>query len=180
MSDLARATELAQLMQRQEKRIEEIQAQLTEATEAYNRTRLEDLPLLMAEVGLSSFKLADGSAVDVKEEVSASVTAEKKPAAFNWLSEHGFGGLIKTIVNVAFNATTEEREEAVKLARDLGADYESTTLKEDIHAQTLKSFVKERRAAGETLPEDLFSVHPYSVAKITPPKKPKGKKRSAQ
>jgi len=42
---------------------------------------------------------------------------------------------------------------------------------ENVHAATLKKFIKEELEKGSTVPFDLFSVHPYSKVKIRQGKK---------
>jgi hypothetical protein len=50
---------------------------------------------MMQELNISTLKLADGSAVEVKPVYGASISAEKKEEAFEWLRSNGLGDLIK-------------------------------------------------------------------------------------
>ena len=43
------------------------------------------IPTMMQEMNISTLKLADGSAVEVKPIYGASISAERKEEAFNWL-----------------------------------------------------------------------------------------------
>jgi hypothetical protein len=45
----------------------------------------EVIPTMMLELNISTLKLADGSAVEVKPVYGASISAEKKEEAFEWL-----------------------------------------------------------------------------------------------
>ena len=51
-------------------------------------------------MGLSSLKLADGSAVEVKPYYAASISTKNREAAYSWLRENGLGDIIKN--NVPF------------------------------------------------------------------------------
>ena len=55
----------------------------------------EVIPTMMTEMNISTMKLADGSAIEVKPVYGASIPADKKEEAFNWLRENGLGDLIK-------------------------------------------------------------------------------------
>ena len=45
----------------------------------------EIIPTMMTEMNISTLKLADGSAIEVKPIYGASIPADKKEEAFNWL-----------------------------------------------------------------------------------------------
>jgi hypothetical protein len=170
---LKRITSLANLLVEQERLVEQAEAALNEAKEAARRTREEDLPTLMKEVGLLTVKLEDGATVEVVEEVTCYITEEWKPEAHAWLHAHGFGGLIKTNVSVAFGK--DESEAARALMLELAERHLSPEMKEAVHPSTLKSFVKETLAkAAEPdavkLPMEAFGVRPFTKAKVKPPK----------
>ena len=55
----------------------------------------EVIPTLLSEMGLSSLKLADGSAVDVKPYYSANISLKNRESAFSWLRKNGLGDIIK-------------------------------------------------------------------------------------
>lgn len=122
------------------------------------------LPDLMTEIGITSMELEDGTKLTLAEEVQAAITEANRQAAHQWLVANGYGSIIKTKVQVEFGAG--EREEAVDMVDKLAAEHEAVTLDERVHAQTLKSFIRERLAAGEQVPMDLFSVFPRNVVKI--------------
>jgi hypothetical protein len=168
-AELSRVTELSLLMAMQKSKVEALEEDLARAKEAFRRTAEEDLPELMREIGLASIKLEDGSSVEVRDEVDAALTADKKAAALDWLQANGFGGIIKTTVSVAFDKS--EREHALETRNRLHEQGLQAELNEGVHPSTLKSFVKEQLAAGTAVPFDLFSIRPYSKAKLTPPRR---------
>jgi hypothetical protein len=146
----------------------------------------EDLPELIRESGLSQVTLEDGTSVKVVDEIACGISAERKPEAYDWLRSHGAGGLIKVLVGVSFGKGEEQKAAKLlsKLITTYGADQAFD--KEDVHYQTLKSYLKERIAAAAEYegpkekapivpPFDLFGVQPFAMAKITAPKVKKGK-----
>ena len=54
----------------------------------------EVIPTMLSEMGLSQLKLADGSSVDVKPFYSATISAQNKDRAYNWLRTNGLGDII--------------------------------------------------------------------------------------
>ena len=164
MSDLQRAVKLAELLVELRKNAERLERELDAAKADVRRVEQEDLPELMAELGIETFRLTTGESIEVKPEVECNISEERRAAAHAWLLQHGFGGLIKTEVIVGFGRG--EHDAAVQCAQAVGG-----SLIERVHPSTLKSFVKEQMAAGKPVPFDLFGVHPYSKVKITSPKR---------
>lgn len=164
MSDLQRAVQLAELLLKLRQNVERLETELEAAKKDMRRVEQEDLPDLMQELGLETFKLTTGELIEVKPEVDCGISEERRTRAHAWLTENGFGGLIKTEVVAKFGR--EEREAAVACAQQIGGE-----MIERVHPSTLKSFVKEQMAAGKPVPFDLFGVHPYNKVKITAAKK---------
>ena len=169
---LERAVELATLLTDQQAHVARLEAELTEAKAAARRTEQEALPALMSELGLTEFRLKDGTLVRLTEDVQCGITEERRAAAHEWLVAHGHGGLLKVAVWVAFGRG--ERDAATALAERLAAELRpgghAPVVKEEVHASTLKAWVKERLAAGEQIPLDLFGVHPFNRATLKFPK----------
>ena len=67
-----------------------------------DRISQDVIPTLLGEMGLSSLKLADGSAVDVKPFYRASIAVKNRDAAYKWLRDNGLGDIIKNDVTVSF------------------------------------------------------------------------------
>lgn len=167
MSDLTRIIKLAELLVQQQKEVKESEERLKSAKAAAMRTEREDLPTLMAEIGLAEITLSDGSKVIIKEDCDAKLTEATRERALAWLASNNYGGLIKTSVSLIFPRGA--RELAVKVRDELCGQYANDAavdMKEDVHHSTLKAFVKERMASGEQVPMDLFNVYPYSKAVI--------------
>ena len=69
----------------------------------------EIIPTMMTEMSLSSIKLADGSAVEVKPVYGASIPVSKREEAFKWLRDNGLGDLIKNEVTVSFGRNEDNK-----------------------------------------------------------------------
>lgn len=170
---LARLTQLAEEAQRLEKEIGERSVALAELQDAHKRIVRDVLPSAMDQLGMKSFALSDGSKIDVKEHVQASITEEHKIRAFAWLTEHEFDGIIKTKVQSEFGkGEIEAAREAVTALEKSGF---VATLDQNVHNSTLKAFVKERLAEGDDIPLDVFGVFEFKEAKINRPKEKKAR-----
>lgn len=164
MSDLHRAVQLAELLLKLRENVARLEGELETAKKDMRRVEQEDLPELMQELGLETFKLKSGETIEVKPEIDCGITEERRAKAHDWLTANGFGGLIKTEVVAKFGR--DEREAAVACAEQIGGE-----MVERVHPSTLKSFIKEQMAAGKAVPFELFGVHPYNKVKITAAKK---------
>lgn len=149
--------------------------ELTDAKALQTELEQEHMPELMRECGMTSFKSESGEQFDLIDEISCAITKDNHTNAMAWLDKNNFGGLIKTELQLSFNR--DDREAAVKMAKELqekalasGVNVDPLVT-ETVHAATLKSFIKEEMKKGNAVPFDLFSIHPYSKVKVTPPKK---------
>tara|TARA_R110000772_G_scaffold61582_1_gene138697 strand:+ start:1606 stop:2181 length:576 start_codon:yes stop_codon:yes gene_type:complete len=125
----------------------------------------EVIPTMMQEMNISTLKLADGSAVEVKPIYGASITVDKKEEAFNWLRNNGLGDLIKNEVTVSFGRN-EDNKAAEYAVLAQGKGYQPTQ-KLKVEPMTLKALVRERIEKGLDMPTDLFNVFAGSRTKIT-------------
>ena len=125
----------------------------------------EVIPTMMTEMSISTLKLADGSAVEVKPIYGASITSEKKEEAFNWLRNNGLGDLIKNEVTVSFGRNEDNKAlQYANLAQ--GQGYQPVQ-KLKVEPMTLKALVRERVESGQDMPSDLFNVFAGNRTKIT-------------
>ena len=116
----------------------------------------EAIPTMLSEMGLSYLKLADGSAVEVKTNYSATITQANKEKAFNWLRDNGLGDIIKNEMTVSFGRNEDNKAAAyAELAK--GQGYQPTQ-KLKVEPMTLKALVRERIEGGKSLPTEIFSV----------------------
>lgn len=151
--------------------LEDADAEVAEQTAVLKRLaerarvfREETIPSAMQELGLAQLKLDTGETITVKQDVYASVPRENRDRAYQWLEDHGHGGLIKLTVATAFGR--KESDEAVELYNKLAAEGVNPTLQQTVAPQTLKAFLREQIAAGEDVPLDLFGARPVWTTKV--------------
>lgn len=166
---LERAIKLGEKMRAAGDEVDRIGVLLKDATTAYNKIAMDELPTLLRELKLKEITLADGSKIAVKKEYNAAITDERRDEALKWLTDNKFGGMIKSAVTIEFPSGKEKA--AGVFARKMQKEFDEVTLKAGVHAATLKAFVKEQLEAGaKKFPLKLFGVHEYFVAKLTQPK----------
>lgn len=109
------------------------------------------IPAVMASLGLTEIRMADGRVLSIKTDYFGSVAQERMPAAVTWLIAHQMDGIIKSDLVVPF---APGRLDALHTAGIPAG------LKHTIHSSTLKAFVRERLEAPdhETFPKELFAA----------------------
>lgn len=146
-----------------EKKATDLSVQAAEAEEEVKRLKRVEIPNLMEELGVSLFKLDDGATIDIKAKVNASIKEENRPAAFEWMEQNEYDGIIKTKVVSEFGkGEMEDAKAAAAAVRKAGF---AATLDRSVHPATLKSFVTERLAAGDKLPASI-TVFEFKEAEI--------------
>jgi hypothetical protein len=146
-----------------EKLIKELKAQLM-------RLETERLPEAMSNLGLTLFRLQDGSEISVAPEYHCSITASRKEAAHQCLMDLGLGDIIRSSVWAEFDRG--EHELATEALEKLREQFPATPngIESKVHPATLKATVKEMHESGNPLPEDLFGVFIINRATIKSPK----------
>lgn len=145
--------------------VEDADQALKNAKERARVLREETIPSAMQELGLEELKLATGQKLSIKQEVYASIPAANKNAAFQWLNDNGFGGLIKIEVDASFG--NGEQDAAMALYQELNSRGLTASFDQSVHPQTLKAFLKEQLAQGTNIPLDLFGARPVWTAKLS-------------
>ena len=121
-----------------------------------DRVSGEVIPTMLSEMGLSQLKLADGSSVDVKPFYSASISAQNKDKAYQWLRNNGLGDIIKNEISVSFGRNEDNKAaNYAELAKSNGFQ---PTQKLKVEPMTLKALVRERIEAGKEMPTEIFNV----------------------
>ena len=129
---------------------------LKEKKKEIDRVSGEVIPTMLSEMGLSQLKLADGSAVDVKPFYSASISAQNKDKAYQWLRNNGLGDIIKNEISVSFGRNEDNKAaNYAELAKSNGFQ---PTQKLKVEPMTLKALVRERLEAGKEMPTEIFNV----------------------
>ena len=116
----------------------------------------EVIPTLLSEMVLTSLKLADGSAVDVKPYYSANISIKNRESAYSWLRQNGLGDNIKNEISVSFGRGEDNKAaEYANLAKGQGFQ---PTQKLKVEPMTLKALVRERIENKKDIPANLFNV----------------------
>lgn len=156
-SALATVSKLARSIKAKEQEVQSLDEQLKAAKKELLKLTDEELPASMAEVGLASFTLEDGSEVTVKPTYGASILVKNRPAAYEWLRENGYDDIIKNTISCDFGRGEDDMASAFQaLAAKEGFVAEQNT---GIHSSTLRAFVKERVENGDEFPMDLFGAY---------------------
>lgn len=125
--------ELATLFAAYKDQLADLKDTASSLQKEFDILRKEILPEKMDETGFDNVKVTGIGRISLRPELYASIVADKKAEALEWLAESGFGDIIKPTVN----------------------------------ASTFKAFCKEQILEGTELPDELFSVTPYTMATLT-------------
>ena len=125
------------------------------------------IPELLAEQGLTSIKLADGSSVSVKKEYRCTLPKDdsKREQCYKWLRDNQLGDIIKNNVSVTFGRGEDDK---AKQLLDLAvANGFEPSQKSDVSWNTLTALFRERIESGLDMPSDVFSTWIKDKTKIT-------------
>jgi len=147
---------LARQIRDKEDRIKSLEETLKDEKKSLLKLTDEDMPAMLAEIGISSFSLDDGSQVEVKQTYGASILVNNRPQAYEWLRDHGYDDIIKNTVLCQFGRGEDDLASSfAAFAQQQGYVPEQKT---EVHPQTLRVFVKERVEEGEDFPMELFGA----------------------
>mgnify|MGYP001174351419 FL=1 len=161
---LSSVAEIARAIRNQEDLVSQLDDKLKEAKRALLKLTDEDLPAMLAELGLNAIELDDGSKVTVQATYGAHIKVADRENAFQWLRDNDFGDIIKNTVSCNFaRGEDQQAVDFMEAAQRMGYIPEQKT---EVHAQTLKAWVKERVETGDSFPMDLFGAYTGQRAKI--------------
>lgn len=147
-----------------EKEIEDLDSVVKERKGQLAKLLEDSIPAALSELGMKSFKMADGSSIEVKPFYSASIKDTNRAAAYEWLRQHSFDDIIKNTVSVRFGRGEDDLcAGLLNLLREQNYPVEQA---EKIEPQTLKAFVREQIERGSELPMEMFGVFVGSKATI--------------
>jgi hypothetical protein len=147
--------------------IDKAEEHVTELKKQADEISSKVIPELLAEQGLSSLKLADGSSVTVKREYRCTLPKEddRRQSAYQWLRDNGLGDIIKNNVIVTFGRGEDDKaKQLLNLAASNGY---SPSQKSDVAWNTLTALFQERVESGLDMPSDVFSTWIKDTTKIT-------------
>lgn len=136
--------------------IKELEDTLNERVNQHRKLTEEVIPEALTGMGMKSFKMADGSSIDIKPFYGASISEARRAEAYQWLRDRGYDDIIKNTVSVRFGRKEDElASRAINLLRAQGFAVEQA---QKIEPQTLKAWVKERVEKGQPIDSELFGV----------------------
>jgi hypothetical protein len=155
--NLRSMAEVARAIRDKEAEIESLEKTLKARKEDLRKQSEEELPSMMAEIGVNSFELDDGSRVTVKDLYGGHISAANRDAAYQWLRENNFDDIIKNTLSIVFGrGEDQEADRYMKILEGHGLLPEQNT---GVHSSTLKAWIKERMEAGDEFPMDLFGAY---------------------
>ena len=123
------------------------------------------IPQLMDKMNLKTLKLKEGSELSVKNRFFASIKADKKAEAIQWLRDNGLGDIVKNNITVTFGQGEDNKAvEYAGLAREQGFE---PTQDEKVHSASLSVVMKEIKDKGQDIPSDLFSSYEKNSTSVT-------------
>jgi len=147
-----------------EKQIKDEEDTLKGLKDQYRKLTEETIPEALAEMGMTSFKMEDGSSIDIKPFYSASITEARRAEAFQWLRDNGFDDIIKNTVSVRFGRGEDEL--CNRLVGLLGQQGFPAEQAEKVEPSTLKAWVREQVERGDQFPMELFGAYIGKKASI--------------
>jgi len=151
-------------LQAYENEIAELEEKIKFKKDKADKISSEIIPNMLAEQGISSLKLADGSSVDVNKSYNCTIKKDEMESAYNWLRENQLGDIIKNEVSVQFGKGEDNKaEQLLDLAAQEG--YEPSQ-KSKVEPMTLKALYRERVEAGLDMPSQFFNIFIKDKTKI--------------
>jgi hypothetical protein len=164
MEELDRVKKVCALFLQLKRRMAEAEEAHKAARERFQQFEREEVPTIMQEVGLRRVELEEGTTIEIVDGIETRISEKNAEAAMAWLQKNGYAGIIRSEAKFTFGVGGEaELEKLIEAAHFIGLE---PVLKETVHPQTLKAFVKERLAEGAPIPFDAFSINQFKQAKI--------------
>ena len=167
--DLAELNKKVKKLEACESRLEKLMEEVDTLKSNIKKISYEEIPDLLAEKGLASLKLSDGTVVEVKKVINAYLPkADRDPEgrekAFQWLRDNGHGDIIKNDITVSFGRGKDNKAvEYASLAQQKGY---LPTQKVDVHNRVLVAAFRERLEKGQEVPPELFNLFVGNQTKI--------------
>ena len=162
--DLSSVGKLAKRAKELDNEIKELESVVSERKDQQRKLLEETIPAMLAELGMTSFKMGDGSQIDVKAFYSASIKESNRAEAYEWLRTHGFDDIIKNTVSVRFGRGEDQLCDG--LLDQLREQNYPVEQAQKVEPQTLKAWVREMVERGSEFPTDLFGAYVGQKATI--------------
>ena len=163
-TDISTLSRYCLMLQNLEDQMLNMEKDLKKLKEEADKIGSEIIPNLLAEQGLSSLKLADGSSIDIRKSYNCTIKKDQMELAYNWLRENGLGDIIKNEVAVQFGKGEDNKaEQLLNLAVQQG--YEPNQ-RSKVEPMTLKALYRERVEAGLDMPSQFFHTFVKDQTKL--------------
>ena len=163
-TDISTLSRYCLMLQNLEDQMLNMEKDLKKLKEEADKIGSEIIPSLLAEQGLASLKLADGSSVDIRKSYNCTIKKDQVESAFEWLRNNGLGDIIKNEVAVQFGKGEDNKAEQL-LGLAVREGYEPSQ-KQKVEPMTLKALFRERVEAGLDMPSQFFNVFIKDQTKI--------------
>jgi len=133
------------------------------------RTIIEEdkLITLMDTAGVAFIRASDGSELKVKEQLFASIKAQNKVEAGEWLINNGQGSLVQETVSMTFEKGEEEKVHA--LVNTIEQQGFKPSVEASMNTASVKAAIKELLTQGIDVPMELFGAFQKRVVTIKQP-----------
>ena len=155
--ELSNISEMGRQLTKLEEEIDSQEKYLKSLKENFRKLSEDLLPNRLRELGISEFKLSDGTSLSIQQYYSARITPENRDVCFHWLETNGLGYIIKNTVSANFGRG--EDEAAQTLMTRLEVEGHSLVQKKWVEPMTLKAVVREQVERGNDLPLEAFNVY---------------------
>ena len=163
-TDIKTLSHYCLMLQNYEDQLINMEKDMKKIKEQADKIGSEIIPNLLAEQGLASLKLADGSSVDIKKSYNCTIKKDELESAFEWLRNNGLGDIIKNEVAVQFGKGEDNKAEQL-LGLAVREGYEPSQ-KQKVEPMTLKALFRERIEAGLDMPSEFFHTFVKDQTKI--------------
>ena len=163
-TDIKTLSHYCLMLQNYEDQLINMEKDMKKIKEQADKIGSEIIPNLLAEQGLASLKLADGSSVDIKKSYNCTIKKDQLESAFEWLRNNGLGDIIKNEVAVQFGKGEDNKAEQL-LGLAVREGYEPSQ-KQKVDPMTLKALFRERIEAGLDMPSEFFHTFVKDQTKI--------------
>jgi len=163
-TDIKTLSHYCLMLQNYEDQLINMEKDMKKIKEQADKIGSEIIPNLLAEQGLASLKLADGSSVDIKKSYNCTIKKDQLESAFEWLRNNGLGDIIKNEVAVQFGKGEDDKAEQL-LGLAVREGYEPSQ-KQKVEPMTLKALFRERIEAGLDMPSEFFHTFVKDQTKI--------------
>lgn len=138
-----RQVELEKQVERAEEELKVLKRQLATVQEV-------ELPEAMQAAGCLGFTLRNGSKIDIKEGITASISESKRERVLEWLRANGHDDIISTEVSASLGKGSADRaEQLTNIMLNLGI---IPSVKEGVNTGTFKALLNELRNEGVDIP----------------------------